>query len=353
MAYRTILIGTDGSVTAVAAQTAAISLAKRFRAGLVVVSAYAPPRMPKALADQIVRSAQEAAERQNVKAVTEVRGLDPAELIVDAAGRHGADLILVGNKGMGQPRRFRLGSVPDKVAHGASCDVLIVDTTGAVETPDESPVAQAPGSYAKILIGTDGSATASEAARKGFELAVLLKASVVLVYVGDPIVGAIMLEDTARSAPERVPVETHVVQGEPSEQLVEAVTSFGADLVIVGNKGMAGARRYLLASVPNAVAHRAPSSVLIAKTVDRTVEEIQPGHGALVTVGGKSLAVYRDEQGGLHALSPRCTHMGCTVDWNDAESTWDCPCHGSRFEVDGAVRRGPATTELAPAEVEG
>jgi Rieske Fe-S protein len=57
-------------------------------------------------------------------------------------------------------------------------------------------------------------------------------------------------------------------------------------------------------------------------------------------------AVYRDQGGELHSLSARCTHMGCIVNFNDAEATWDCPCHGSRFNTDGEVIEGPAVKPL-------
>ena len=63
-------------------------------------------------------------------------------------------------------------------------------------------------------------------------------------------------------------------------------------------------------------------------------------------VSGERVAVYRDEAGAVHAVSPVCTHMGCTVTWNTAETTWDCPCHGSRFGSDGAVIQGPAVKDL-------
>jgi Rieske Fe-S protein len=60
------------------------------------------------------------------------------------------------------------------------------------------------------------------------------------------------------------------------------------------------------------------------------------------------VAVSRDEHGELHAVSARCTHLGCIVSWNAAERTWDCPCHGSRFEAGGGVVQGPAVRPLSP-----
>ena len=57
-------------------------------------------------------------------------------------------------------------------------------------------------------------------------------------------------------------------------------------------------------------------------------------------------AVYRDDQGRLHTVSAVCTHMGCIVGWNPTESTWDCPCHGSRFDPYGKVVNGPAIDDL-------
>jgi glycine/D-amino acid oxidase-like deaminating enzyme/nitrite reductase/ring-hydroxylating ferredoxin subunit len=73
---------------------------------------------------------------------------------------------------------------------------------------------------------------------------------------------------------------------------------------------------------------------------------IAPGQGAVVAIGKEKLAVYRDGQGTLTALSPVCTHLGCHVRWNTAETTWDCPCHGSRFAPTGAVLNGPALQAL-------
>ncbi|MFE5628271.1 FAD-dependent oxidoreductase [Streptomyces sp. NPDC056543] len=79
-----------------------------------------------------------------------------------------------------------------------------------------------------------------------------------------------------------------------------------------------------------------------------SIDEIAPGTGALVRVDGRRCAVYRDENGAPHAVSARCTHLGCLVHFNDAERAWECPCHGSRFAVDGAVLQGPAVHPLEP-----
>jgi len=74
--------------------------------------------------------------------------------------------------------------------------------------------------------------------------------------------------------------------------------------------------------------------------------ELGAGEGKVLQVDGTKLAVSRDESGQLLALSPVCTHLGCLVEWNGSERTWDCPCHGSRFGPDGTVIRGPAKKQL-------
>ncbi|HEX4979724.1 MAG TPA: FAD-dependent oxidoreductase [Acidimicrobiales bacterium] len=76
------------------------------------------------------------------------------------------------------------------------------------------------------------------------------------------------------------------------------------------------------------------------------VGHLSPGEGVVASVAGEPVAAYRDEDGGLHARSGRCTHLGCLVAFNPAERSWDCPCHGSRFGVDGRVLEGPAVADL-------
>lgn len=82
------------------------------------------------------------------------------------------------------------------------------------------------------------------------------------------------------------------------------------------------------------------------------MESIEPGTGAVVTVGKKRIAAYRDEAGQLHQCSAICTHLYCIVNWNTAEKSWDCPCHGSRFDPYGKVMNGPAISPLSAVEQE-
>ena len=144
--FSTIAVGTDGSVTAAKAVDAAIDLAARYGAELVVLSAYGgrgadrgAPRLPAGRPAGEAWGATEATAVERLLAVVEedaaARGVacrsamadgDPAEILVTLAERHGADLLVIGNKGM--DRRIR-GSVPNTVTHTAHCSVLVVHTT--------------------------------------------------------------------------------------------------------------------------------------------------------------------------------------------------------------------------------
>ena len=80
-------------------------------------------------------------------------------------------------------------------------------------------------------------------------------------------------------------------------------------------------------------------------------DDLAPGEAAVQRVGSAQVAGYRDDAGELHAVSAVCTHLGCTVTWNGAEKSWDCPCHGSRFDTEGRVLHGPATRDLDKKDV--
>ena len=145
--------------------------------------------------------------------------------------------------------------------------------------------------FRSIVVGTDGSDTARQAVREAVELAAALGASVELVSAYEPVAGQRLREET-REAPRDlqwminvredveatlreaaaeveaagVPVRTYAREGDPADAILDVAEERGADLIVVGNKGMTGAKRFLLGSVPNKISHHAPCSVLIIRT---------------------------------------------------------------------------------------
>ncbi len=88
-----------------------------------------------------------------------------------------------------------------------------------------------------------------------------------------------------------------------------------------------------------------------SRSMTRSVEDIMPGEGGVVVRGRQKIALWKSADGTPHALSASCTHAGCTVTWNNAALTWDCPCHGSMFSREGDVLHGPATKPLKPVRM--
>lgn len=146
--FKSIVVGTDGSQTAAEAVRQAVELAKQIGARIELVSAYEPvpsQRLrqeqkdapgdlqwmvnPREDVDATLEDAANAVREAGVEAETYARQGDPADAILDVAEETGADLIVVGNKGMTGAKRFLLGSVPNKVSHHAPCSVLIIRTT--------------------------------------------------------------------------------------------------------------------------------------------------------------------------------------------------------------------------------
>lgn len=80
------------------------------------------------------------------------------------------------------------------------------------------------------------------------------------------------------------------------------------------------------------------------------LSEIPQGKGRIVEIGGRKIAVFND-LGRVKGYSTVCPHLGCDVEWNDGEGTWDCPCHGSRFEAAGTLKQGPARRGLDSVDV--
>jgi len=79
--------------------------------------------------------------------------------------------------------------------------------------------------------------------------------------------------------------------------------------------------------------------------------ELATEEGRIVNFKDEKVAIYKDENGAIHALSPICTHVGCEVKWNNTELTWDCPCHGARYSYDGRMLNGPATKNLVKVNI--
>ncbi len=86
------------------------------------------------------------------------------------------------------------------------------------------------------------------------------------------------------------------------------------------------------------------------KRASRSLDELKCDEGGIVQLDGKKVGAYKDSEGTCYLLKPTCTHMGCDVVWNDAERSWDCPCHASRFSYKGDVLEGPATKPLKEYE---
>ena len=108
-------------------------------------------------------------------------------------------------------------------------------------------------------------------------------------------------------------------------------------------KPLAGAANYLSENMN--VARRFVADRFGGDSID-SLDEVRAGEGRLVRHRGSQWAVYRDQQGAIHVLSPVCTHAGCRVQWNEFESTWDCPCHGGRFSALGERLYGPPPKDL-------
>ena len=145
--------------------------------------------------------------------------------------------------------------------------------------------------FTRIVVGTDGSETAAEAVRQAADLAKLAGAQLTIVSAYEPVsqrrvegeqldvpadvqheigpredVNLILDGAAAEAKKAGIEVQTHPVEADPAEAILNVAEEIGADLIVVGNKGMTGARRFLLGSVPNKVSHHAPCSVIIVRT---------------------------------------------------------------------------------------
>ena len=328
-----IVLGTDGSPAATRAGETVSTIARAVSAKLTAVTASQTPDAAGEVLQEAVEAAEAAGMRASRVSAEAVAGR-AGDALVATADELDAGLIAMA-RGDGQP----LSDLGRWLAKHAPCDLLLVAVT------DRDPHAP----YGRIVIASDGSATADRAARKGFELAQEIDAPVTLVFVGHPATGKLVMEDTVEVYGRGVETDIRLLQGDPSELILQTAQDVRADVIVVGNRGLQGAKGFLLGSVPETVLDGAATDVLLCRTVAQIASEISPGEGGVIERRGEKLAVFVDTTGDQHLYSARCTHLGCTVAWNPSEKTFDCPCHGSRFGSDGEVVNGPAARPLPPA----
>ncbi|MEX1262764.1 MAG: universal stress protein [Actinomycetota bacterium] len=334
MAYKRILFGTDGTARAAASSHVATELAKAGKAELIVAHVWERPGGAQQVLDAALGAAQEAGVNK-IKGEL-AGGRSPADVLIGLAEERDVGLVVVS----GGRSTTEIGPTADRLSHRAPRDLLIAMD---VERGDGERL------YRRVLIATDGSATADRAARKGFDLAASVGAQVTMVFVGHPATGKLVTDDTVAVYGAEAECDIVLRQGDPATEILAVAREVDADLVVIGNKGMTGAKRFFLNPVPEKVVDLTDRDVLVARTIAQVASELEPGEGGILVQAGERLAAFMDAEGELHLMSARCTHMGCTVAWSTADHVFECPCHGSRFGPSGEVVNGPAARPLPPA----
>ncbi len=274
--YSTVVVGTDGSVTAGRAVRRAATIANGLSIPLMVTTAYMRVQTedmgPRSIQSQLPEDfnsfgyigAQETAQDAATIARKAYPNLDvdvatpqgdPADALLDFTEDRGNALLIIGGQGLGATGIFSLGNVPNKIIHHAVGDTMVVRT--GRDRADDQPH--------RMLMGTDGSRTATMALERAIEVARGMDASLTVVTVGRRDWATdVLAEAEARVKAAGVPVVTEQHDGNPAAVLVERAVEF--DLLVLGNRGMTGARRFLLGSVPNKVSHHVGTDLLIVKT---------------------------------------------------------------------------------------
>jgi nucleotide-binding universal stress UspA family protein len=276
--YPAVIVGTDGSATATQAVERTAALAGAIGAPLLIACAYhrthpsdlGPPseraRMPgeawmstgyRAALD-VVQDARHLASKIAPELDIDVAAVEgeAAEQLLELAEAQPGSLLALGSQGMTGSKRFLLGGVPHKIAHHPVGDVLIIRT--GVPRAAEAP--------ARMLIATVGSESAARAEERGLALAAAAGSAVTLLTVSDDAEEARRVLDQAceRAEAAGVAFDAQARTGDPAEGILGATD--GHDLVVVGNRGMTGAGRFFVGSVPNTVSHHATTDLLIVNT---------------------------------------------------------------------------------------
>ena len=295
-----IVFGTDGSPAATRAGEVAATIARATSAKLIATSGYrassvgAEERLAEAL------DVAEAAGMRRARLAAEAVPGRAGDVLVAVAEAQDAGLIVVAR---GEDRS--LSDLSRWLTHHAPCDLLIV-ASGSRDP-------HAP--YGRIVIASDGSATADRAARKGFDLAREVLASVTLVFIGHPKTGELVMGDTIDVYGRGIETEVRLLEGDPAHQIISTADDVDAELVVVGNRGLQGAKGFLLGSVPEKVVEATHRDVLVCRTVMQIASELGPGEGGVIERRGEKLAISVDETGAQHLLSARCTHLRLPLSW--------------------------------------
>jgi len=249
--FRNIVAGTDGSDTARVAVVHAVDLAARLDADLTVVSVYRQPS-GEAIARALLRDVEHAHRGHGRLFTRAVQG-DPATALIEAAAEAESDLVVVGNVGITRSQWLG-GNVPRRVSHRSRASVLLVDTVQASRA-----------GYRRVLVGAAG----SESAHRAVDVARRLSDR-----MGKQLTAAVFdrsygqAERAAEGCRARWPgLEVVAGTGAPAEGLVKLAQSGEYDLLVVGSRGVTGARR-LIGSIPEEVSRRARTNVLLVRAAD-------------------------------------------------------------------------------------
>lgn len=263
--YSRIVIGTDGSEDACDAVTVAGVVAARIDVPVTVVAAWKPSvSVPggreQPWADLTAEGADVDLTALGVGAIERIAVKGNAfDALVEAAEQSADSLIVVGGAGLGQASSRLLGSTSNELSHRSPVDVLFV----------HKPVA----AVNTVWLATDGSPTSLHAVRTGYTLALALDARPILVTVATEVAAAESTLESVASQLEPIsseaPLEEQILLGDPAEVLVAESADY--DLLVIGNRGMAGFAR-VLGSTANTITHRATSNLLLVNTASAAVD---------------------------------------------------------------------------------
>ncbi|HKZ93594.1 MAG TPA: universal stress protein [Candidatus Bathyarchaeia archaeon] len=279
--FQKILLAVDGSETSLQAEELSVMFAKKFQSKVTAVHAVpeqlldlgakTPTDIPKAVlsevsewfvtkGEDVLKNTQALFQEEGVKIEARLAHGDPAENIITLAAKEKFDLIIAGTRGETEAELYSLGSTAEKISRHAECSVLVVKEKSSIS---------------KILVGFDGSEKAQIGLKHAVHLAQKLDAEITVVNVQErrlfepkPAIAQklgkrILLQAAAEL--KGVDARQRLEFGNPAEGIIELANKENFDLIVVGSRGLSRAKRFLLGSVSDDVAHHSRCSVLIAR----------------------------------------------------------------------------------------